>query len=351
MKKHRIKDFGVQIGTMQSGPRNQITDVPGVRVGHFTLSDDPYRTGVTVILPGADNPFYHKYVAASHVLNGYGKSLGLVQVDELGTLETPIALCGTLNVGKVHDALVQLMLERCHAEGKYPTSLNPVVCECNDGKLSDIAGRPVALAHVRAAMEAASEDFEEGSIGAGRGMICHGLKGGIGSASRVISLDGKAYTIGLLALTNHGRMADLTIAGNNVGPALAQLVRGEEAPERGSVILVVATDLPVDDRQLRRILRRAPVGLARLGSYIGHGSGEVLVGFTTANRAPFEEGPAVIARRVLREDLLDAAFRGAAECCEEAVLSAMFCAETTTGYRGDRIVSLAEIYGRLPRKI
>ncbi len=338
----RIEAYGVRVGRLPKGPLNKLTDVPGVLVGHCTLDTDRYKTGVTVVLPGPDNPFFRKPVAAAHVLNGYGKSLGLMQVDELGVLETPIALTGTLNVGLVHDAMVEMMLERCQGEGKRFTSVNPLVLECNDGRLSDIAARPVRLSHVRAAFADAREDFEEGAVGAGRGMICHGLKGGIGSASRRIELDGETYTLGLLALTNHGRMDDLQIAGEAVGARIRRELDAREAPERGSVILVVATDLPVDDRQLRRILRRAPVGLARLGSYVGHGSGEVMIGFTTASRMPFEEGPAVLERRVLREDLLDTAFRAAAECAEEAALNSMICAAQTTGYRGDAVLSLRD---------
>lgn len=340
----RIADWGVRVGRMEKGPRNKITDVPGVRVGHCTLERDNFRTGVTIIEPCPENPFYDKPVAASYVLNGYGKSQGLVQVDELGTLETPIALTGTLNVGYVHDALVQVVLDRSHAEGKRPTSINPVVLECNDGRLSDIARRPVRAEHVRAAVDAAAEDFAEGGVGAGRGMICHGLKGGIGSASRALELDGERFTVGLLVMANHGRLEDLTIAGVPVGEGLSRSLLAAQVAERGSLVAVLATDLPVDDRQLRRILRRAPVGMVRLGSFVGHGSGEVFVGFTTGNRMPFEEGPAVRIRRVLREDLLDHAFRAAAECCEEAVLNAMICAETTVGYRGDIIYSLKDVW-------
>lgn len=344
---NRIADYGVTVGTMKKGMRNKITDVPGVKVGHATLEHDPFRTGVTVITTGDANPFFAKPVAAAHVINGYGKSAGLVQVQELGTLETPIALTGTLNVGLVHDAIVQLMLERAKSEGKSITSINPVVCECYDGRLSDIAQRPVRLEHVRQAMMTASEDFLEGSVGAGRGMICHGLKGGIGSASRIVELDGERFTLGLLAMTNHGKLPDLMIDGRRVGQSIDQMLKAQEAAERGSVILIVATDLPVNDRQLLRIIKRTPVGLARLGSFIGHGSGEIVLGFTTANKMPFEEGPAVMPHRVMREDLLDTAFRAAAECCEEAVLNAMICADTTTGYNGDVVVSLKEIWPKI----
>lgn len=342
----RIEAYGVRVGTMQRGPRNRITDVAGVRVGHCTLEQDPYRTGVTVIMPGEGNPFFDRPVAAQHVLNGYGKPAGLAQIEELGSLETPIALTGTLNVGLVQDALVQYMLDRCQAEGNRPTSINAVVCECNDGVLSDIAQRPVHMEHVLGALDTAGEDFLEGSIGAGRGMICHGLKGGIGSASRIMELDGVRYTLGVLMLTNHGKLADFRVDGRPIGAHIDRFLKARDVAERGSAIAVVATDLPVDARQLRRILRRAPVGMARLGAYIGHGSGEVMLGFTTANRVPFEQGPAVQPLRVLREDLLDIPFRAVAECCEEAILNAMICADTTTGYNGDVVVSLRDVWAQ-----
>lgn len=343
MPQARIEDYGVHIGRMEKGKRNRITDVPGVRVGHCTVDSGPYRTGVTVLVPTPYNPFYQKPVAACDVLNGYGKTQGLVQVEELGTLETPIALTGTLNVGLVHDAMVQVMLDWSHREGKYPTSINPVVCECYDGRLSDIADRPVRFKHVQAAMEAAGEDFAEGSVGAGRGMICHGLKGGIGSASRIVEVGGRRYTLGVLVLANHGRLSDLMIEGEPVGQAFQAEINARQEPERGSIIALVATDLPVDSRQLRRILKRTPVGFMRLGSFVGHGSGEVMVGFTTGNTMPFEEGAEVRTLQVLREDTLDSAFRAAAECGEEAVLNAMITAETTAGYKGDVVYSLREV--------
>lgn len=343
----RIADYGIHIGQMPRGPRNKISDVPGVLVGHCTIERYPFNTGVTVVVPSMDDVYYNKPVAAVDVLNGYGKSAGLVQIQELGTIESPIALTNTLNVGLVSDALVQLVLERSHREGRFPTSINPVVMECYDGRLSDIVQRPVRIDHVRSAYENATADFDEGSVGAGRGMICHGLKGGVGSASRVVTLGAKNYALGVLALTNHGHMKDLSIDGAHVGPRINAILAAQEVAERGSVILVLATDLPVSTRQMRRIIRRTSVGLARLGSYIGHGSGEIMLGFTTANRMPFEEGPALLEHRVIRENLLDDAFRAAAECCEEAVLNSMICADTTRGYKGEMIVSLRDIWEKI----
>lgn len=336
--------FGVTAGSLPAGARNLITDVPGVTVGHTTLDTGRFKTGVTVVLPCAENPFFHKLPAAAYVLNGFGKTLGLVQVQELGTLETPIALTGTLNVGLVHDALVGYMIDRCRADGKDDLrSVNPVVCECCDGTLSDIQARPVHAPEVRAAIAAAGADFAQGDAGAGKGMICHGLKGGIGSASRVMAVDGKDYTLGVLALTNHGRLSDLTVGGEHIGPALAQKLE-QYAPDRGSCIVIAATDLPLDARQLGRVVKRAGVGLARLGSYTGHGSGEVFLGFSTAN--PFDprrEG-ALRAGTLFSEDELDLPFRAMAECTEEAVLNSMLCARTVTGWTGKTVYALSEVW-------
>ena len=188
----RAETVGLRIGSCERGSHNRITDVPGVRVGQVTIRDERHRTGVTAIIPCADNPFVHKLVAACHVINGFGKSIGLVQMEELGTLETPILLTNTLNVGLAADALVSCMAERCAAEGITLRSINPVVGETNDARLNAILDRPVREEHVRRALASASEEFEEGDAGAGTGTVCHGLKGGIGSASRVLRVAGKA---------------------------------------------------------------------------------------------------------------------------------------------------------------
>ena len=179
------------IGKLPHGAGNRITDVPGVRVGHCTVDEGTCHTGVTVVMPPCRNPYTEKLTAASFVFNGYGKTQGLVQVDELGTLETPIALTGTLNVGKVHDAMVSWMIKRCAEDGIRLTSVNPVVCECNDSRLSEIALRPVGEREVFAAIDSASEDFAQGAVGAGRGTTCYGMKGGIGSSSRLMNIDGQ----------------------------------------------------------------------------------------------------------------------------------------------------------------
>ena len=338
----RARDYGIIIGEMPTGARNLITDVCGVKVGHATLAQGRHNTGVTVRMPCEDNPFASKLTAACHVLNGFGKTAGLMQVEELGTIETPIALTNTLNVGLVHDAMVGYMIDRCRQEKIELRSVNPLVCECNDASLNDICLRAVQKEHVLSAIADAKPDFLLGAVGAGRGMTCHGLKGGIGSASRLIELDGKTYTLGVLALTNHGRLRDLTIQGQNTGKRIQQQM-AESLPDKGSCIVVMATDLPLSDRQIRRVIRRAGVGLARLGSYTGHGSGEVFLGFTTANRIPHACTQALLPLTVLHEERIDLAFRAMAEATEEAVLDSMLTAETVVSSSGTVRRSLAEL--------
>lgn len=331
----RLMDFGLSVGSLPSGPLGKISDVPGVTVGHCTIDTAAHKTGVTVVMPCTDDMFARKLPAAAWVLNGFGKTAGLVQIDELGTLETPIALTNTLNVGLVHDAMVEYMVRRCAQSGTALRSVNPVVAECNDGGLNDIAHRAVRQEHVLAAIENARADFEEGDVGAGKGMVCHGLKGGVGSASRVVELDGARYTLGVLVLANHGRLEDLCIGGKNIGAKIAaQMDCAQQQEDKGSCIAVMATDLPLSARQLGRVVKRASVGLARLGSYIGHGSGEVFLGFSTANRVPHESSAAVLPCTVLHESRMDAAFRAIGEAAEEAVLRAMLCADPVTGFDG-----------------
>ncbi len=330
MKQKRAADYGIRVGRMTPGALDKITDVPGVTVGHATIKSEKYNTGVTVIMPCEDNMFASKLVGASFVLNGFGKSQGLVQIDELGTIETPIALTNTLNVGLVHDALVSYMAKRCEEDAVVMRSLNPVVGECNDAGLSTIVDRPVTAEHVFAAIDAAEKDFAEGGVGAGAGTICHGLKGGIGSASRLIEVGDETFTLGVLVQSNYGGLAELTINGRKVGEEILRK-REEEADktamDRGSIMMIVATDMPVSDRQLRRVLKRCGAGLARLGSYYGHGSGDVMIGFSTANRIPHGRRGEILKVKMVTEETLESAFRAAAEATEEAVLNSMCAAE------------------------
>ncbi len=337
----RAREHGIIIGELPVGKRNLITDVPGITVGHVTIAEGNHNTGVTVVMPCQDNPFSSKLTAAGHVLNGFGKTAGLMQLEELGTIETPIALTNTLNVGLVHNAMVDYMIDRCEQDGIPLRSVNPIVCECNDASLNDICRRAVQAEHVRAAILTASSDFTLGAVGAGRGMTCHGLKGGIGSASRLLALNGQTYTLGVLALTNHGRLSDLTIQGENLGRRIQRQMT-ESLPDKGSCIIVMATDLPLSDRQIRRIIRRAGVGLARLGSFTGHGSGEVFLGFTTANRVPLASAQPLIPMTILHEDQIDLAFRAMVEATEESVIDSMLTAETVISASGTTRRSLSE---------
>lgn len=341
-KQKRIADYGIAIGSLPKGPLNKITDVPGVKVGHCTVATEEHNTGVTVILPCADNLFANKLPAAAFVWNGFGKTAGLAQVEELGTLECPIALTNTLNVGLVHDALVEYMVGRCEKDGVPMHSINPVVGECNDSGLSNISHRAIGRKEVFAAIDSACADFAEGAVGAGRGTICHGLKGGIGSASRQIELDGKTYTLGVLVQSNYGKLADFTLCGRLIGPKILEEQQlADVNVDKGSIMMIVATDLPASDRQLRRIIKRCSVGLARLGSYVGHGSGEIMIGFTTAARIRYDEPCGTVNLPILNENKIDLAFRAAAEATEEAVLNSMICAEPVS-YQGKTRHSLGE---------
>jgi len=316
------------------GERNLITDVPGVMVGHVTLDRGDEKTGVTAILPQPGHLFLQKLPAAAQVINGFGKSIGLIQVEELGTLETPILLTNTFAVGTAGTALIRYMLERNPDIGDTTGTVNPVVLECNDGYLNDIRAMPVREQHVLEALQNAGSDFEEGAVGAGTGMCCYGLKGGIGSSSRLISLGGKTYTLGCLVLSNFGVMRDLMIEGEAVGRKLA---RQRELPEeRGSIIVVLATDLPLSDRQLKRICKRAGVGITRTGSFIGNGSGEIVVAFSTANRIEHYETRDIVPLTQLNENRINEIFRMTVSVVEESILSSLFHAKTTEG-RGKRV--------------
>ncbi|WP_024347751.1 P1 family peptidase [Lacrimispora indolis] len=339
----RIREYGIITGKLAPGPLNKITDVEGVLVGHATINTKDHKTGVTVILPCKDNPFSRKLVAAAYIHNGFGKSQGLVQVEELGTLETPVALTNTLNVGKVHDALVDFMLEQCNKEGIEVTSINPVVGECNDSVLNKISDRVVGLEEVKAAVAEATADFEEGAIGAGCGTVCYGLKGGIGSASRRFQIGGETYTLGAIVQSNFGSTENLMVNGMAVGKEIFRLTE-PSILDRGSVMTIVATDLPVTDRQLKRILKRAGVGLSRTGSYMGHGSGDIMVGFTTANRIPERPEKELMSISILKESALESAFIAAVEATEEAVLNSLAMAKTTTGHKGNIVRSLTDLW-------
>jgi len=332
------RDLGIVCGILPTGEKNVITDVPGVRVGHHTIREGDINTGVTAVLPHAGNPYRNKVLAASDVINGFGKSTGLVQIDELGTLETPILLTNTFGVGTCANALIREAIAANPDIGRQTATVNPVVCECNDGPLNDIQAMAVTEEHARQALANAHEGaVEQGNVGAGTGMTCFGFKGGIGSSSRRLELDGQTFHLGTLVLSNFGRAGDLMLPdGRRPSPKSAR-----EA-EKGSVIIILATDIPLEHRQLKRVTRRCGAGLARLGAFWGHGSGDIAIGFTTATTIDHDEKSDLISMRALNENRIDKLFRAATEATQEAVLNSMCAAEAMRGRAGNFRPSLAD---------
>lgn len=343
MSRARFRELGVHPWQLPPGALNALTDVSGVQVGHTTLIDGegalrpgsgPVRTGVTVILPHAGNLFQEKVVAAVHTINGFGKACGFEQVRELGVLETPIALTNTLNVWLVADALAQYAVQQNPDIGIRTSTVNPLVGECNDGYLNDIQGRHVRTEHVWAAIANASAgSVAEGAVGAGAGTSCFGWKGGIGTASRVLPAGAGGFTLGVLVQSNFGSPAELMIAGIPIGQ---QIKPDPTPPIPGSIMIVLATDAPLDSRQLQRLCGRVAVGLARTGSHIGHGSGDFVVAFSTAQRIPHTPATLTREQTVLLDEgrVLDWLFLAVAESVEEAVLNSLCQAHTVVGRDG-----------------
>ncbi|MBO0726164.1 MAG: P1 family peptidase [Blastocatellia bacterium] len=343
----RARDLGVVVGILPTGKNNAITDVAGVRVGHATLiRGDNVRTGVTAILPHSGNLFQEKVPAAIYVGNGFGKLAGSTQVNELGEIETPILLTNTLNVPRVADALIEWMLQLPGNE--EVRSINPIVAETNDGYLNDIRGRHVGRDEVFAAIKSAKDGaVEEGSIGAGTGTVAFGWKGGIGASSRVIPQSLGAYTVGVLVQSNYGGI--LTINGAPVGRELGKYylkeqisaVRGaDQVSDRadGSIIMVVATDAPLDARNLKRLAARAMLGLARTGSPSTNGSGDYVIAFSTANRIRASENLRSV--QTLGNEAMSPLFEAVVEATEEAIYNSLFKATTVTGRDGHSVEAL-----------
>lgn len=330
------------VGRGQRGEKNLITDVPGVTVGHVTICEgDNVRTGVTCIKPHGGNLFTDKVMAAAHVFNGYGKTAGLVQVQELGTIEAPILLTNTLSVGTALVGGIRYMMTQNPDIGESAGTVNVVVGECNDGTLNDIRGLHVTEQHVLDAIDACADTFAEGAVGAGTGMCCLGFKGGIGSASRVVTVGGNDYTVGALVLANFGGKGRLALDGRQIGREIAAR---DNAADKGSIIMIIATDAPLSERQLRRVARRAGVGLSRTGSYMGNGSGDVAIAFSTANRVPHGTEQAVQTYATLHDNYIDPVFDMTAEAVEEAIGSALWHADTTTGKNGATLPGLATYF-------
>ena len=332
------------LATFPRGKRNLISDVTGVKVGHVTLIEGTARTGVTAILAHGGNLFREKVPAACHVINGFGKSTGLVQVEELGTIEAPIIITNTLSVGTCVTGLVKYMLSENPEIGVTTGTVNSVVMECNDAGLNEIRALHVKESDVVDAIESACNDFQEGSFGAGTGMSCYGLKGGVGSASRVVTLDSNDYVVGAILVTNFGQTSDLTSTCGNIGYEIKRKLTSTEEADKGSVIIVIATDAPVSDRQLKRMCKRAQSGLARTGTISGNGSGDIALAFTTSRKIEhFYEKEISPAFCELTEDSIDKVLRATIEVVQESVYSSMLHSKTTIGYSGKVLNSLSDL--------
>lgn len=333
----RAREVGVVIGTLPTGPNNAITDVAGVRVGHTTVVEPgQWQTGVTAILPHAGNAYQSRVPAAIYTANGFGKLLGVTQVDELGELETPILLTCTLCVWRAADAMVEWLLGQPGMENVQ--SINPVVGETNDGGLNDIRSRPILPQHVVAALEGAtSGPVDEGSVGAGASTRAFGFKGGIGTSSRRAGNAPDAYTVGVLVQTNYG--GSLIINGAPVQRELQRrtaMAMGEveEPNPDGSIMMVVATDAPISDRNLRRLALRAVSGLARTGTAMSNGSGDYVIAFSTneAVRRPAGEGAGDVEE--VSNNAMSNLFRAAIEATEEAIINSLFKATSVSNAQG-----------------
>lgn len=331
----RARALGIAPGVLQPGVHNAITDVAGVRVGQVTvIAGDSVRTGVTAILPHAGNLFFDRVPAAIHVGNGFGKLLGVTQVMELGELETPVLLTCTLCVWKAADAMVAQLLEAPDMAGVR--SINPVVGETNDGwVLNAIRQRPISARDVRTALaRAATGAVAEGSVGAGTGTVAFGWKGGIGTSSRRTASD-SGWTVGVLVQSNFG--GDLQILGVPVGRALGRSgvkTRAEEKGARGSIMIVVATDAPLSDRNLRRLAARAIIGLGKTGSVADNGSGDYVIAFSTHPAVRRRVGAASRSVTELANDGMSPLFQAAVEATEEAIYNSLFTATTVTSGSG-----------------
>lgn len=330
----RARALGIVTGTLPTGPLNAITDVPGVLVGQTTVViGDSVRTGVTAIRPTPGNLFLERVPAAIYVGNGFGKLLGVTQVAELGELETPILLTCTLCVWRAADAMVTWLLEQ--PEMDRVRSINPVVGETNDGYvLNAIRSRLVSESDVRHALtSAATGPVAEGSVGAGTGTIAFGWKGGIGTSSRVVKVGDSTWTVGVLVQTNYGGSKDLTIVGVPVGRMLGKSGLSSLAPAKGplgSIMVVVATDAPLSDRNLKRLASRAMLGIGRTGSNADNGSGDYVIAFSNSTAVRRPRGAARISQADVGNDLVSSLFDGVAEATEEAIYNSLFMATSQT---------------------
>jgi D-aminopeptidase len=354
----RAREHGITIGVLPPGKWNAITDVPGVLVGHTTiLRGDSVRTGVTAILPYKGNIFQQKVPAAIYTGNGFGKLSGTTQVAELGTLETPIVLTNTLSVPVAMDAVITHTLSM--KENEAVRSVNAVVGETNDSWLNDIRGRHITTKDVLNAIEsAASGPVAEGSVGAGTGTVCFGFKGGIGTSSRKLPANLGGYTVGIIVQTNFGGV--LEIAGAPVGRELGKFAFSNQLLNNvdGSCMIIVATDAPLDARNLERLAKRAFMGLAQTGGIASNGSGDYVVAFSTAtvNRVAHDPAERLMNQQYLHNETISPLFMAAIEATDEAIINSLFAAKSMKGFRGnsvealpiDKVLPILKKYNRIP---
>ncbi len=348
----RARELGLPLGRFKPGKHNAITDVEGVLVGHSTIvrgdgplkpGEGPVRTGVTAILPNQENIFMDRLAGGAFVLNGAGEVSGLTQVVEWGLIETPILLTNTMSVGAVSDAVARHMVERYPGIGDEHDVIIPIVGECDDSWLNDISGRHVRDTHVLEAIgNASSGPVAEGSVGGGTGMVTCDFKAGIGTSSRRLPEVFGGYTLGVLVMSNFGKMHNLRVGGLPVGEVLAEKLR--HLPRRGqtygSIIAVVATDAPLLPHQIHRLCKRVSLGIGRVGSYAAHGSGEIIVGFSTANVIPRRTRKMVYKMKILLDQRLDPLYEAVIEATEEAILNSMCMAGPMTGINGNHSPAL-----------
>ncbi len=343
----RARAFGLALGEYPAGKFNAITDVAGVRVGHETLirgngklvpGQGPVRTGVTVIIP-RDDVWQKKVPAGAFVLNGTGEMTGLAWVEESGFLEYPIALTNTLNLPRVANGMMSWMIARYPGIGISDDTLTPLVAECDDSRLNDIQGRHVSEADVIKALDAARDGpVAEGTVGAGTGMTAYGFKGGIGTASRMVPMKAgsrEGYTVGVLVNANHGRRSELVMGGVPVGKLYGGADKTAPGAE-GSVIIIVATDAPLDARQLKRLAKRAVLGLARTGSTVRHGSGDFILAFSTGTVIPHYPDQPTFPVTAFADTHLNPLFTATVEATNEAILNALTMATSVVGRDGNK---------------
>ncbi|MCL7749367.1 P1 family peptidase [Halalkalibacter alkaliphilus] len=338
--RRRLRDIGIKIGRFETGNLNSITDIEGVKVGHKTIIEDLHngnsiRTGVTAILPHSDNLFKEKVIGSSYVINGFGKTTGTIQIEELGVIESPIMLTNTLSVPAVTEGTIRYLLDHNDDIGSVTGTVNVVVGECNDGFLNDIRGMHVRPKHAIEAIISASKGVVEGSVGAGTGMSCLGFKGGIGTSSRVITVDGTKYTLGVLVLSNYGKKEDILMPESN--KRVYKSSEGVDLPD-GSIMIIIGTDAPFNERQLQRISKRAAFGLSRTGSSAAHGSGDIVISFSTAHRIRHYPSKLRQTYSFFVEDgpIISDFFEMAVEAVEEAIWNSLCKATTIVGQKGNR---------------